>query len=167
MDSAQVLLDGFARIRALVPQVVDGLSEDRLSRRPSAGANSMAWLVWHATRVLDDHVADVAQHGQVWVENGWAQRFGLELPETDTGYGHRAEDVAKVRAPAELLVGYYRATADMADHFVAGLTAADLDRVVDSNWNPPVTLGVRLVSVLSDGLQHLGQAAYLRGLQAD
>ena len=47
---------------------------------------------------------------------------------------------------------------------LAGLSEADLDRVVDERWDPPVTLGVRLVSVISDDLQHAGQAAYLRGL---
>jgi hypothetical protein len=36
--------------------------------------------------------------------------------------------------------------------------------VVDASWDPPVTLGVRLVSVISDDLQHAGQAAYLRGM---
>ncbi len=48
--------------------------------------------------------------------------------------------------------------------FVAGLSAADLDRVVDESWDPPVTLGVRLVSVVDDDAQHAGQAAYVRGL---
>jgi hypothetical protein len=45
------------------------------------------------------------------------------------------------------------------------VTPADLDRVVDKRWDPPVTLGVRLVSVVDDDAQHVGQAAYVRGLQ--
>ena len=48
--------------------------------------------------------------------------------------------------------------------YVQGLGEADLDRVVDLNWDPPVTLGVRLVSVINDDLQHGGQAAYVRGM---
>ena len=44
------------------------------------------------------------------------------------------------------------------------VTDADLDRVVDERWDPPVTLAVRLVSVLADGLEHAGQAAYIRGV---
>jgi hypothetical protein len=36
--------------------------------------------------------------------------------------------------------------------------------VVDLNWDPPVTLAVRLVSVINDDLQHGGQAAYVRGM---
>ena len=79
-------------------------------------------------------------------------------------YGHSPEEVARVRAPAELLAGYHAAVADRTAEYVRGLTAADLDRVVDEHWDPPVTLGVRLVSVVGDTTQHLGQAAYVRGL---
>ena len=42
-----------------------------------------------------------------------------------------------------------------------GLAPDDLDRVVDRRWDPPVTLGVRLVSIADDSLQHAGQAAYV------
>jgi hypothetical protein len=35
---------------------------------------------------------------------------------------------------------------------------------VDDYWDPPVTLGVRLVSIISDDLQHVGQAAFIRGV---
>ena len=48
--------------------------------------------------------------------------------------------------------------------FVGGLADDDLARVVDERWDPPVTLGVRLVSVIDDAVQHAGQAAYARGI---
>ena len=164
MDVAELLLDAFDRIRGLVGSVVDGLDEDELAARPNDRANSIAWLVWHLSRIQDDHVADAAGTDQVW-RGGWAERFGLDLDPDDTGYGHSSADVAAVRAPADLLRGYHDAVADRTAAFVRGLSAADLDRVVDPNWDPPVTLGVRLVSVVSDCLQHLGQAAYARGLR--
>jgi hypothetical protein len=44
------------------------------------------------------------------------------------------------------------------------VTADDLDRVVDRRWDRPVTLGVRLVSMLQDALEHAGQAAFVRGV---
>jgi uncharacterized damage-inducible protein DinB len=164
MDVDVVLLDAFDRIRRLVGSVVEGLDEDELAARPNRRANSIAWLVWHLTRIQDDHVADAAGTDQVWT-TGWSDRFGLDLAPDDTGYGHSSDDVAAVRASADLLRGYHAAVADRTDEFVRGLSAADLDRVVDANWDPPVTLGVRLVSVVSDCLQHLGQAAYARGLE--
>ncbi|MEU7632150.1 DUF664 domain-containing protein [Nocardia sp. NPDC049220] len=164
MRSGDVLTDAFGRIREVVHEVVDGLDEDDLVYRIDPGANSIAWLVWHLTRVQDDHVADVAGTEQVWTAHGWYERFGLPIEVGATGYGDRPVDVAVVRAPAELLTGYYDAVHDQAVRFVRKLSDSDLERIVDIRWDPPVTLGVRLVSVISDDLQHAGQAAYLRGV---
>lgn len=165
MRSHDVLMDGYSRIREEVHAAVEGLSADALNERPEDTANSIAWLIWHLTRVQDDHVADAAGLEQVWLAGGWAQRFELPLDESDTGYGHTPKQVGQVRvASGELLVGYYDAVHEQTLGFLGGLKDADLDRVVDEGWDPPVTLGVRLVSVLSDDLQHVGQAAYLRGL---
>jgi hypothetical protein len=165
MDVGQLLVDAFNRIRDEVHEVVDGLTPDQLAERPGAEANSVAWLVWHLARVQDDHVADVADRGQVWTSEGWAARFGLPFGDADTGWGHTPEEVAAVRVgdPA-LLTGYLDAVHERTTSFVRGLSPGDLDRVVDERWDPPVTLGVRLVSVLADDLQHVGQAAYVRGL---
>ena len=164
MEVDALLLDIFERIRGLVPAVVDGLDDNQLAARPGGSANSIAWLVWHLSRIQDDHIAGVAGTGQLWHTDGWADRFGLDLDPDDTGYGHRPADVAKVHASATLLAGYHEAVAERTAQFVRGLGAGDLDRVVDADWDPPVTLGVRLISVASDCLQHVGQAAYARGL---
>ncbi|MEU6188862.1 DUF664 domain-containing protein [Nocardia sp. NPDC047038] len=162
--SADVLTDAYERIREVVHEAVDGLGEDILAHRIDAGANSIAWLIWHLTRVQDDHIADVAGIEQVWTAHGWHDRFGLPIDKGATGYGDQPADVAAVRAPAELLTGYYDAVHEQTLRFVRGLVDGDLDRVVDTRWDPPVTLGVRLVSVISDDLQHAGQAAFLRGV---
>jgi uncharacterized damage-inducible protein DinB len=165
VTSADVLVDAFGRIREVVHHAVDGLSEDQLAHRVGPGANSIAWLVWHLTRIQDDHVAEVAGTEQVWTSQGWAERFGLPFDPRDTGYGHRADEVAAVRVESgELLVGYYDAVHEQTIRYVERLGDADLDRIVDRSWDPPVTLGVRLVSVIADDLQHAGQAAFVRGI---
>ncbi len=164
--SAEVLIDGYERVREVVHEAVDGLEAAALNFRVDPGANSIAWLVWHLTRVQDDHIADVAGQEQVWTGRGWFERFALPIDPADTGYGHSADDVAEIQAPAELLTGYYDAVHEQTLRYVRGLTDADLSRVVDTRWDPPVTLSVRLVSVISDDLQHAGQAAYLRGVIA-
>ena len=163
MTPAELLTDAFERIAQGGAQVVDGLDEAALTSRPGDGANTIAWLVWHLARIQDDHVAEVAGREQVWTAQGYADRFGLPFDAADTGYGHTAEDVAAVRASAADLAAYLRATHEQTVGFLAGLDADGLDRVVDERWDPPVTLGVRLVSVLGDDWQHLGQAAYVRG----
>ncbi|HVW39811.1 MAG TPA: DUF664 domain-containing protein [Amycolatopsis sp.] len=164
MSVADLVIDGFDRIQQIARGAVKGLTEDQLAYRVDPDANSIAWLVWHLTRVQDDHLADLEDTPQVWTEQGWHERFGLPLDPADTGYGHRSEQVASVRVPADLLAGYQDAVHDQTVAWLAGLKESQLGRVVDEAWDPPVTLGVRLVSVLSDGLQHAGQAAYVRGV---
>ena len=164
MSSAELLIDAFDRVREVVHDAVDGLSEDDLAYRVDEGTNSIAWLVWHLTRVQDDHVADAAGLDQVWTAKGWADRFGLPFDAQATGYGDSADDVAAVRVSAELLIAYHDAVYEQTVDYVRGLTDDDLPRVVDTRWDPPVTLAVRLVSVISDDLQHAGQAMFLRGI---
>ena len=164
MDAKDILLDGYGRISPLVHAAVDGLDEDALNARLDPGANSIAWLVWHLARVQDDHVSDVAGHEQTWTADGWAQRFALPFGPGETGYGFDADQVGQVRVGAELLTGYLDAVQARTVDFLGGLSGADLDRVVDDAWDPPVTAGSRLVSILGDCTQHLGQASYVRGL---
>ncbi|TWG91123.1 uncharacterized protein DUF664 [Nocardioides sp. J9] len=164
MTPADLLADSFGRVLESVEAVLDGASDEQLAHRPDPDANSIGWLVWHLTRVQDDHVADVAGQEQVWTGGGFEDRFGLPLSPGDIGYGHSSEEVGLVRASAGLLAEYYRATHARTLEYVATVTGNDLDRVVDERWDPPVTLGVRLVSVVNDCTQHVGQAAYLRGL---
>ncbi|MEU3413300.1 MULTISPECIES: mycothiol transferase [unclassified Streptomyces] len=165
MHAKDILIDGYGRVREEVHAALDGLGPEELHHRPAPDANTLAWLVWHLTRVQDDHIADAFGLDQVWLAQDWQKRFGLGLPRHDTGYGHTPAEVAKVRvASAGLLTGYYDAVHEQTLGVLRTLAAKDLERVVDERWDPPVSLGVRLVSVLSDDLQHVGQAAYLRGL---
>ncbi|MGH3491255.1 MAG: mycothiol transferase [Actinopolymorphaceae bacterium] len=164
MGCAELLVDAFGRIRGEVREVVDGLSPDDLAYRLDDRANSIAWLVWHLTRVQDDHVADAAGTEQVWTAQGFVDRFGLPFDPSETGYGQGTREVAAVRVPsAALLTSYHDAVHDATVAFVERVTDGDLGRIVDDAWDPPVSLGVRLVSVVSDDLQHVGQAAFARG----
>jgi hypothetical protein len=163
--ATEILLDGYDRVRDEVHAVVDGLDEDQLAVRLDPDANSIAWLVWHLTRVQDDHVAGVAGTGQRWTSGGWEERFGLPFDTSTVGYGQSSADVgAVVGLSAELLTAYYDDVHAASVGFLAGLSDDDLARVVDENWDPPVTMAVRLLSVVSDDLQHAGQAAFIRGV---
>jgi Protein of unknown function (DUF664) len=168
-DSAvrELLRDAFTRLIEHVDALTDGLTDDQANYRPSPSANSIAWLIWHSARVQDLQLAPIAGVEQIWKTGGWVDRFGLDLPPNDTGYGHGPNEVAKVRASAELLAGYYHAVHELTLEFVAGVTAEDLERIVDPNWDPPVTASARIVSIIDDCAQHLGQAAYLLGIAPD
>jgi hypothetical protein len=157
-----LLVDAFGRIRETVVELTDGLTEETATYRPDPDGNTIAWLLWHLTRIQDDHVAGLARVEQAWPS--WRERFGLPFSDWATGYGQTSEEVAAVRASAELLAGYHGDVHRLTLDYVEQITSDELDRVVDTRWNPPVTAAVRLVSVLGDTLQHLGQAAYVHGM---
>ena len=165
ISATDVLRDAFGRVHEGVPGVLAGLTTDELLWRPDPDANHVAWLVWHLSRQQDDQVAGVAGLEPVWIRAGWADRFGLPYPGTDHGYGHTSEQVGAFRLEhADLLTGYHEAVHDLSLAVLEAETPKSLARVVDDAWDPPVTAMVRLVSVADDGAQHLGQAAYVRGL---
>ena len=102
-------------------------------------------------------MADLAQVEQVWPQ--WREKFGLPFGKWATGYGQGPKDVAAVRVSGDLLSGYHQAVHDLTLRYLDGITAEELDRIVDTRWDPPVTASVRLVSVIGDTTQHAGQAA--------
>jgi hypothetical protein len=161
---SDILLDGLGRVRETVHGLLDDVPEERLAEPPAPGSNTVAWLVWHLTRVLDEHVADAFDTDVLWTSGGWYDRFGLPFPASASGYGMTAEEVLAVRASAADLRAYFDAAYDVAVEQLGGVDDTALDRVVDEGWDPPVTLGVRLVSVLNDCTQHVGQASYAAGM---
>jgi hypothetical protein len=163
MDVSDLLLDGFGRVAQEVRAVVGGLSRDQLAWRVDPAANTVGWLVWHLTRVQDDHVAAAFGQDQVWTTDGWRERFGLPFPPSATGYGHDAAAVGAVTPDGDVLLAYHHGVHTRTLDLVREVTPGELDRIVDERWGG-VTLGVRLVSVLSDDLQHVGQAAFVRGV---
>jgi hypothetical protein len=165
VEISSLLLELYGRVPPLVEDALEGLSLAQLTQPPSPGANTIAWLVWHLTRVQDHHVSELLACEQIWIEGGWASRFGLEPDPANIGYGHSPEEVISVRPDhPEALLSYLAAVDQRTRPMLEALTAPDLDRVVDRRWDPPVTMGVRLVSIADDSLQHVGQAAYIRGL---
>lgn len=162
-DAARdLLIDSFSRIRELVVGLTDGLSADDSTWRPAAKANTPGWLLWHLIRIQDDHVAGLAGVSQAWPD--WRERFGLPFSDWETGYGQGPDEVAAVRVSGALLADYHADVHALTLDYLQAITADELARVVDTHWDPPVTAAARLVSVIGDVLQHLGQAAYVRGL---
>ncbi|MDQ4133029.1 MAG: DinB family protein [Actinomycetota bacterium] len=168
MDVSELLLELYGRVPPLARHAVDGLRPDRLTARPTPESNSIGWLVWHLARVQDGHVAEILEEDQLWTSGPWARRCALDPDPSDTGYGHSPEEVAGVRPEGpEVLIEYLDAVWARTRALLESLAPGNLDRIVDRRWDPPVTLGVRLVSIADDSLQHAGQAAYVRGLLGD
>ncbi len=160
----ELLCDSFERVRQLVTGTTEGLSPRAPTYRVDADANTIGWLVWHLSRVQDDHIADAAGADQVWTSTGWYERFALPFDAAATGYGQDSDEVAAVNVAPDLLDGYHRDVHGRTIEYVESLSHDELARVLDDSWDPPVTVSARLVSVLGDCMQHLGQVAYVRGL---
>ena len=165
MECRDLVIDGLSRVEEGLRAAVEGLSADQLAFRAGPEANSIAWMAWHLTRVQDDHIAELAGQPQAWMAERWYERFGRPADAHDTGYGHRPEQVAGIRPERpEVLVEYHRAVHARSVAYLQTLGCQDMDHVIDRRWDPPVTVGVRLVSVVDDCAQHVGQMAYVRGL---
>ena len=163
MLANDLMIDSYERIKHSVHTVIEDLSEDELTKRPSENANTIAWLIWHLTRVQDDHIAGIADREQIWYQ-GWYEKFDLPFSKSATGYGQSSDEVAKVKVSSKLLIEYFDNVHDSTISWIKQLNEGDYSRIVDGSWKPPVTLAVRLVSVIADSLQHVGQAAYVHGL---
>ncbi len=162
--TADLLLDLLSRVRDTAHTVLEDTPEDQLGTPPAPGTNTIAWLVWHIGRGLDAQVAGALGRDAVWETGGWRERFALPLPADAHGYSMSFDEVLSVQASTEHLRGYLDAACAAAEEALRGITDDDLDRVVDEHWDPPVTLAVRLVSIVNDCTQHAGQAAYASGI---
>lgn len=166
MEWRDLIIDGYGRVLQVLEVALDGLTEDDLNEQPHPDCNTIGWLAWHLTRVQDDHIADLMGEEQLWLIDGWHARFNRSPNPKDIGWGHSSEQVSAFRSPnTETLLDYHRAVLERTKRYIATLSTADLDRELNEPWFQPLpTVGVRLVSVLSDDLQHAGQVAYIRGL---
>ena len=165
MKWRDTITDGYSRVSELLDPSLDGLSRADLDLRPCPDCNSIGWITWHLIRGQDAQIADLMDSEQVWIKEKWYEKFNLPAAPEDTGFGHTSEQVAAFKSPeADVFLGYYRACFAQTRLFISGLSLKELDRVVDKSYDPPVTLGVRNVSIMADSLQHSGEIAYLRGL---
>jgi len=164
MTTVSLARELFANVKEFANHVLDGLPDDALTWRPDPDANTIAWLVWHTARGQDSQIAHLGNHRQVWHEEGWAERFGLAPDDDGNGYGDTTEEVGRIPGEPVALRAYLEAVTDRTLRFLDDAADDDWDRIVDTRWDPPVTARVRLASIVSDDLMHVGQAAYVRGL---
>ena len=166
MQTLDLVRESLSRVHALIPAVLDGLTGEDLLWRADPEANSIGWLVWHLTRIEDDHLAALGHIEQAWTADGWYQRFGLPYVKTVHGFRMTPTEVGMFNTrDARLLSGYAAAVWLQVQSVLDSLTDDDVDRVIDQRYTPPVTIGIRLASVMVETAQHIGQAGYVRGLR--
>jgi hypothetical protein len=165
MDAREILIDAAQRPVESMHQVLKDISPDVVNRMPDDTHSSIAWLVWHSGRQMDAQLARLSGGSQVWTDAGWVERFALDRPVGDMGFGDGPADVARVQVQdPSLLSGYLEATVAALVSYISSLTDTDLDDVIGHFGGSPVTRGARIVSLFDDAVAHVAQAAYVRGL---
>lgn len=162
-----MLTDQVDRIEELFVDLTDGLTERAARYQIDGASNTINWLLWHSGRVIDAQLFDITGGDELWAD--WAPKFALPLADDELGPGQVgfAQDprqAAKVVAASELLRDYGLASCAALREFLATVDENGLTRIIDRSFEPPVTVSARVVSIIGDCLQHLGQAAYVRGV---
>lgn len=164
MNAIEILIDLARRPQSAAVQLRGALTPELVNAHPHHD-NSIAWLLWHAAREIDEQLAEISGEPSVWLAHGFAERFALDATPTEIGYGHTPERARSivVQDPA-LLLEHLAAVVDAQVAYLATLDEEDLARIVDERWDPPVTLAARMISISCDAAEHVGQAAYVAGL---
>ena len=167
MEWQQLIIDFFVRISQELERVVSGLTIEDLNQQPNPDCNSIGWLAWHLTRSHDRNLSELARKQQLWVKDKWHAKFNRAPDPTDTGFNHSPDDVRAFRSPdGKTILEYHNAVLELAKQYIDNnLSENDLKRRVKSPTLKNVaTVRRRLLGIISEGLQHVGQAAYVRGL---
>ncbi len=164
MDWRQVIIELFQQVSDVLGKALEGLTLDDISYQPNKDCNSIGWLAWHLSRSQDRAInTDIQHEEQLWIKDKWYLKFNRLPDPDDRGFGHTSEDVAAFKTPdIKTLLDYHYAVLEQTKQILGRLSTADLNRKVNHPRFP--TTGARLVAVINDNLQHVGQVAYLRGL---
>ena len=169
MTLAEILIDALSRSRERFDRALADVTLEQANTPPvpdiAPRTNSLTWLAWHTAREIDLQISLMAGQEFVWFTGGHRERFALPLPDDTQDWRHTPEEAAQVVvSDLSLLFAYLDDAYALTTTYLRSLTPESLDDIVDESWDPPVTLAVRLASVIDDAAQHSGQAVYTRRL---
>lgn len=168
MDALDVLSESATRPLQAAQALRDHLTPQVLNAHVAGHPNTVAWLLWHTGREIDVQIADLIGGEQLWTRGAYPERFNLGPVGDSLGYGHSSDEAAQIKIDdSAALLEYLEGATEMLVHYINTLSEDELDHVIDHDWDPPVTRGVRLVSIIDDAAQHVGQAAYAVGALID
>ena len=145
-------------------RAVDGLTAAERRFQPTPDSHHIDFVLWHIARVEDNWVQEFGRGVEsVWERGVWPAKLGL--PEQGNGWGYTAEQVAELpQFDLDLLNEYAEAVRAGTIEFLDGLSPDDLNRRPDPK-GPQNSIGRMLSHVIVEESQHVGQVAYLRGIQ--
>ena len=165
MSATETAMSALERNWGMVDRALEGMDDATLQARPNDQSNSMGWLLWHKTRIVDRFVHTWCQEApQVWIKDGWNETFGLDDDINNTGGGWTKEQVEAWKLPAkESLVDYFEGVKAATREYIGSLSTSDLERELTIPPRPAASIATLLGVVVFDNCVHGGQIAYLRG----
>ena len=164
MDVKEMFTYSLKESWTFLSEALEGLSQEEVNWAPAPHCNSIAFILWHVTRVEDVLIHPISQRiaGVYWTQ-GWQERLGI--PATEIGYQYTEEQLQAWSAPKfEDLQEYAQAVHERTLAFVETLTPEKLLEVPRPDY-PNQTIGVILAHLATEIAQHVGQISYLRGVQ--
>lgn len=165
MDVKQLIRSALEEYTADLRRALDGLTVEERRYQPGPESNHIDFLVWHIARTEDTMVQWFARSAEpVWQRDRWHEKLGL--PEQENGFGYSAQQVAALPGfNLDDLLAYADAVRLETLDFLDSLSEAALDVRPQPDQFPDYTIGGTLSHLMVDASQHVGQVAYLRGLQ--
>ena len=62
----------------MVNAALEGMDESAMARQPADQCNSISWILWHMSRVVDIFVTSrFREIPQLWIGEGWHRKFDM------------------------------------------------------------------------------------------
>jgi hypothetical protein len=167
MELHEMLAVGYSGILRTLDYTLKGLTKEDINWQPKPDCNSIGWMVWHPIRFQDMQISEFMGEEQLWIKDGWYKKWGRKADPKESGGGMTPEDLTKFKSPgAATVLAYAKAVVERSQKYFPTLKKADLDKILKGGPHKPYpTVGMMLMIILSDSLQHAGQAGYVRGLR--
>ncbi len=164
MDFKEIIRMALDEYMGELLKAVDSLTNEERRFQPTDESFHIDFAVWHMARTEDGWVQHFAGRNFVWRRDCWFEKIGL--PEEDEGYGYSAEQVSNMpKFDFKGILDYYEAVRHETNKYIAGLDEETLDHIPHPDILPRYTVGRMFSHLIVEEAQHVGQIAYLRGIQ--
>ncbi len=163
MEAKELILRSLEQSQRFLTRALDGLTQEEVAWSPNAECNSIAFILWHMTRVEDLFVNRVIQREkELYEAEGWQEKLGTPVK----AYGYTLEELKAWPVPKlEVLRAYANSVREKTLSFLQSVTPEKLSEEVIRPNRPPDSVGASLGHMSTEIALHVGQIAYLRGVQ--
>ena len=159
MDASGAFLTMLRDSHSMLQTAMNGAGAEILWRRPEGNANPIGAIYAHSVGVEDDYIQRILQDKEtVWASGAWASKLKRGSPPNQWEADATPYDL-------DAFLGYRRAVYTASELYIAGLSAADFDRLVQfpgRDWS--MSIAQLLAVVVSHGTGHAGEIAALKGV---